>query len=181
MRCFFLLLALLVTAARADDARPFNPADYPAGVQKALRYANEECDGQDGGAVTFAPDTVRRIDLTGDGRDDYIVDFRDTKCGERETTYCGTGGCVMDILVTLPDGSVRPVFDGYVRSYKIVTSPVKRGAARTIRFDLHGSYCGGFGAQACFKEKTITATPFAFKHRRAGAGPAALRGCGRWR
>jgi hypothetical protein len=40
---------------------------------------------------------------------------------------------------------------------------MKRGAARTIRFDLHGSYCGGFGAQACRKEKAITATPFAFK------------------
>jgi hypothetical protein len=113
--------------------------------------------------VTFAPDTVRRIDLTGDRRDDYIVDFRDTKCGERETTYCGTGGCVMNILVTLADGSVRPVFDGYVRSYKIAAPPMKRGAARTIRFDLHGSYCGGFGAQACVKEKAITATPFAFK------------------
>ncbi|MET4089942.1 hypothetical protein ABID60_005678 [Bradyrhizobium sp. S3.5.5] len=81
----------------------------------------------------------------------------------RETTYCGTGGCVMNVLVTLPDGSVRPVFDGYVRSYKIVPPPTKRGAARTIRFDLHGSYCGGFGAQACWKEKAITATPFAFK------------------
>ena len=62
---------------------------------------------------------MRRIDLTGDGREDYIVDFRDTKCGDRETTYCGTGGCVMNILVTLPDGSVRPVFDGRVRSYEI--------------------------------------------------------------
>jgi hypothetical protein len=104
---------------------------------------------------------VRRIDLTGDGREDYIVDFRDTKCGDRETTYCGTGGCVMNILVTLPDG--KPVFDGHVRSYEIKPKPTKRGAGRTIRFDLHGNYCGGFGAQACVKEKAITATPFAFK------------------
>jgi hypothetical protein len=69
----------------------------------------------------------------------------------------------MNILVTLPDGSVRPVFDGYVRSYKIVAPSTKRGAARTVWFDLHGSYCGGFGAQACVKEKAITAAPFAFK------------------
>jgi len=163
MRYLILLLTLFATVARADDAKPFNPADYPPGVQKAVRYANEECESQDGGPVTFAPDTVRRLDLTGDGRDDYIVDFRDTKCGDRETTYCGTGGCVMTILVTLPDGSVRPVFDGHVRSYKIVASPTRRGAARTIRFDLHGSFCGGFGAQACWKEKAITGTPFAFK------------------
>jgi hypothetical protein len=132
-------------------------------VQKALRYANEECDSQGGGAVTFAPDTVRKVDLTGDGRDDYIVDFRDTRCGERKSIYCGTGGCVLDILVTRPDGSVRAVFDGYVRSYSIVAPAMKRGAARTIRFDLHGSYCGGFGAQACVKEKVITATPFEFR------------------
>jgi hypothetical protein len=163
MRYLILLLAVIATAVRADDAKPFSLSDYPPGVQKALRYANEECDSQGGGTVAFAPDTVRRIDLTGDGRDDYIVDFSNTKCGDRETTYCGTGGCVLDILVTLPDGNVRPVFDGYVRSYTIVAPPMKRGAARSIRFDLHGSFCGGFGAQACVKEKAITATPFAFK------------------
>jgi hypothetical protein len=163
MRYLIVLLTMLTAAARAEDAKPFNPADYPPAVQKALRYANEECDSLGGGAVTFAPDTVRKVDLTGDGRDDYIVDFRDTKCGERESAYCGTGGCVLDILVTRPDGSVRAVFDGYVRSYSIVAPAMKRGAARTIRFDLHGSYCGGFGAQACVKEKVITATPFEFR------------------
>src|SRR5690242_2266735 len=110
MRYLILLLALFASTARADDAKPFNPADYPPAVQKALHYANEECESQDGGVVTFASDTVRKVDLTGDGREDYIVDFRDAKCGDRETTYCGTGGCVMTILVTLPDGSVRPVF-----------------------------------------------------------------------
>jgi hypothetical protein len=163
MRYPIILLTLLVSAARANDVKPFNPADYPPDVQKALRYAVEECDSQSGGAVTFAGDTVRKVDLNGDDRADYIVDFRDAKCGDRETTYCGTGGCVMTILVTLPDGSVRSVFDGYVRSYKILAPSMKRGAARTVRFDLHGSYCGGFGAQACVREKAITATPFAFK------------------
>ncbi|MBR0930501.1 hypothetical protein JQ561_28160 [Bradyrhizobium diazoefficiens] len=163
MRHLMLLLALIASAARAEDARPFNPSDYPPGVQTALRYANEECTSQDGGEVTFARDTVRRIDLTGDGRDDYIVDFSATKCGDRETTYCGTGGCVMKILVTLPDGGVREVFDGYVLRYRVIASPVKRGAARSIRFDLHGSFCGGFGPQACIKQKVISATPFVFK------------------
>ncbi|MCS3759785.1 hypothetical protein [Bradyrhizobium centrosematis] len=163
MRHLMLLLALIASAARAEDAKPFNPSDYLPGVQTALRYANEECTSQDGGEVTFARDTVRRIDLTGDGRDDYIVDFSATKCGDRETTYCGTGGCVMKILVTLPDGGVREVFDGYVLRYRVMAPPVKRGAARSIRFDLHGSFCGGFGPQACVKQKVISATPFAFK------------------
>lgn len=86
MRSLILLLTLLATSARAGDAKPFNPADYPPGVQTALRYANEECDSREGGEVTFAPNTVRKIDLTGDGREDCIVDFQDTKCGDRETT-----------------------------------------------------------------------------------------------
>lgn len=163
MRYLILLLALLATGARADDAKPFNPSDYPPGVQEALRHAVEECESQDGGAVTFAPDTVRRIDLTGDGRDDYVLDLQDAKCGDRETTYCGTGGCVLNILATLPDGNVRQVFDGYVLRYKIMAAPMKRGAGRSVRFDLHGSFCGGFGPQTCVKQKTITATPFAFK------------------
>lgn len=38
-----------------------------------------------------------------------------------------------------------------------------RGAARALRFDLHGSFCGGFGVQACVKERAITATPFVFR------------------
>ena len=163
MRYLLVLLTMLTAAARADDAKPFDPADYPPAVQKALRDARGECESQGGGVVTFASDTVRRIDLTGDGRDDYIVDYRDTKCSDHEGAYCGTGGCLLDILVTRPDGSVRAVFDGYVRSYSIAAPAMKRGAARVIRFDLHGSYCGGFGSQACVKEKAITATPFEFK------------------
>ncbi|RXH38495.1 hypothetical protein XH94_21855 [Bradyrhizobium zhanjiangense] len=158
---YLILLALFASAARAEDARPFNP--YPPGVQKALRYTNEECDSQDGGTVTFAPDTVRKIDLTGDGRDDYIVDFSGTKCGERETIYCGTGGCTMNILVALPGGDVRLVFDGRARSYEIKPKSTRHGASRVIRFDLHGSYCGGFGAQTCVKERAITTKPFAFR------------------
>ncbi len=163
MRYLFLLLVFIATAACADDPRPFNPGDYPPAVQKALQDAVEVCRNEDGGPVTFAPDTVRKIDLTGDGRDDYIVDLRDTRCGDRETTYCGTGGCTLTILVTLPDADLRPVFDGRVLDYKVLAKPMKRGAARTIRFALHGGYCGGFGAQACSREQAISAKPFAFK------------------
>lgn len=42
MRYLFLLFTLFVGAARADDATPFNAADYPPAV--ASRYANEACD-----------------------------------------------------------------------------------------------------------------------------------------
>ena len=165
MRIILLLIAVLAAgSAWAEDAAkqpPFDAGKYPLEVQKALRYANEECKSQGGGEVTFAPDTVTTLDLTGDGRDDYIVDFHDTECTGREAVYCGTGGCTMEILVTVPGGKVRSVFSDRVRTYEILPDQApNHGGPRTIRFLLHGSYCGGHGNPSCPREKRITTTPF---------------------
>ena len=73
MRLRYAIPALIVLAAGrvlADEANAFNPTDYPRDVQQAPHYANEECTSQGGGAVSFAPDSVRKFDLTGVGRDD---------------------------------------------------------------------------------------------------------------
>jgi hypothetical protein len=113
--------------------------------------------------VTFAADTVRTLDLTGEGRDDYIVSFHETLCAGFEAAFCGTGGCSMDILVTLPNGKVRTVFSGRVRTYEILPDRARKGGARTIRFALHGGYCGGHGNPSCMKDHRITAKPFEFK------------------
>jgi hypothetical protein len=121
-----LVAALAIAPALAGETAtppPFDAGKYPAEVQKALRYANEECTRQGGGAVTFAPDTVRTLDLTGDGRDDYVIQFGDVRCAERAAVYCGSGGCLINILVALPNGRVRKVFDDYVRSYEIRPAP----------------------------------------------------------
>jgi len=167
MRTILLLVAVLAAgSAWAEDAAkppPLDAGKYPAEVQKALRYANEECKSQGGGEVTFAHDTVTTLDLTGGGRRDYIVDFHHTECAGREAVYCGTGGCTMEILVTLPSGKVRSVFNDRVRSYEILPDRVPdRSAPRTIRFELHGSYCGGHGNPSCPREKRITTAPFEF-------------------
>jgi hypothetical protein len=153
--------ALLAGHAFAEDAAPrtaFNPDAYPPEVRKSLRYANEECARDGSGEVTFAPDTVQKRDLTGDGRDDYIVDFRDTECAGSQAVYCGTGGCTIEILVTLPDGKVRSVFNDRVRTIEISEGK----GPRTVRFALHGSYCGGHGNPSCSKEHRITAKPLKF-------------------
>jgi hypothetical protein len=106
----------------------------------------------------FAPDMVRKFDLTGSGRGDYTIDFRDAECGDLANFYCGTGGCQLDIGVTLPDGQVRPIFSNQVLYYEILPG---RGA-RTIHFELHGSFCGLHGGQLCVKTHRITTAPFKF-------------------
>ena len=158
IRGSFVLVALtLLAAVTAPAANAFDETSFPTEVRESLKYAHEECG--EGGKVTFAPDTVRKLDLTGDGRPDYIVDFRDTECAERASVYCGTGGCSMDILVTLPDGKIRTVFSARTRSYEIL--PGKR--AKRVRFELHGSFCGRSGNPSCIKTRRITAKPFEFK------------------
>jgi len=170
IRMFMVVIAVLaaskVLAQEGAKPPPFDPGSYPPEVQKALHYANDECAAQGGGEVTFAPDTVRKLDLTGDGRDDYILSFGDTKCAGQNTSaaFCGSGGCLLNILVTLPNGRVRKVFDNYVRSYEIrPVSSEKSNGLRTIRFELHGGFCGGHGNPSCFREKRVTAKPFGFK------------------
>lgn len=99
-----------------------------------------------------------KVDLTGDGRDDYIIDFHETECVGRAAFFCGTGGCGLLILVALRGGALRKVFDDRVREYEILSG---RGAS-DIRFVLHGSYCGGHGSPSCEKTHRITSEPFKF-------------------
>lgn len=131
----------------------------PRVLQQSLQSARDECRKQEGSRVVFGPDTVRKLDLTGDGRDDYIVNFRDTKCEGRDWIYCGTGGCDLEIIVARKRGGYRTVFSGHVRDYDILPG---RGT-RTIRFSLHGSYCGGFGPDECKKLRKIGDRTFKFK------------------
>lgn len=154
------MLSLVAGSASAKDAAtlpPFRAIDYPMEIRKALSYGPEECKRQGGGKVIFAPDTVRRHDLNGDGRDDYVVTFEDTECTGRQSVFCGTAGCSVDFYVTLPNGKLRNVFSDRIRGYEILD------ASHVVRFELHGAYCGGAGNPSCFKERRITDKPFAFK------------------
>lgn len=132
---------------------------FPRAVQKSLQSFRDDCLRAEGSRVSFAPDTVRKLDLSGDGRDDYIVDFRGAQCEGREWIYCGTGGCTLEIIVSRGRGGFRRVFSDNVHNYEIL--PGK--GARTIRFSLHGGYCGGFGPDECKKLRKISDRAFKFK------------------
>ena len=159
----FAALAIMAAghAVAQDAAKPatFDERAFPHEVRKALRYAHDECRRQGGKRVTFAPNTVHKLDLTGDGRDDYIVDLRETECHDRPAVYCGTAGCTFDIIVTLKRGGHRNVFSQRVLNHEILPG----AGAKTIRFMLHGGYCGLSGGSPCSKTHRITARPFEFK------------------
>ena len=159
-----VLLAVLAAAAALAQApnkpEPFDAGAYPKDVQAALQNARDECRRQGGSGVTFAPGTVHKLDLNGDGRDDYIVDLREAECAGRPAVFCGTGGCSLDILVALRGGRFRTVFSDRVREYELL--PPGRGI-RSIRFQLHGAYCGSYGNPSCPRTHRITRRKFEFK------------------
>jgi hypothetical protein len=151
------------TAQKAASQPPFDATNYPSEVRKSFDAATEACHEADDGKVTFAPNTVRAVDLTGDGRQDFIVSLQDAKCSTFASVFCGTGGCPLDIYVALPDGNYRSVFSDQVRGYKIL--PAKGKGPSTIRFSMHGGFCGTYGAAECTKQQRITDQPFEFKDR----------------
>ena len=95
-----LLPALLIagsTTGSASGQQDF--VNYPTEVRRALVAADESCRRAGGTRVTLTVNAIRKLDLNGDGRDDYIVDFHETECGGRASFFCGTGGCDLLILV----------------------------------------------------------------------------------
>lgn len=154
------LLALSAGVAIAQDmpSVPFKAADYPLEVRKSLSDALLECRAYENGKVEFAPNTVRKIDFNGDGRDDYVVSFEDTKCSSFESIYCGTGGCRTEFLVTLPNDDIRKLFSYVIHKYEVLP-----GKAKKVRFWIHHGFCEGGPTEECFKDVRITYRAFSSK------------------
>jgi hypothetical protein len=154
----FLVLLFAMSCVLATAATAQGPA-YPKEVQAVLDRAAGSCREQGGTETKFSTEDIRKIDLTGDGRDDYVVHLQNAECGEREAAFCGTGGCELGILIANRDGTYKSIFAQRVRGYEIKPG---RGA-RSIRFQLHGGYCGGHGNPSCYKTRRITAKKFEIK------------------
>jgi hypothetical protein len=137
--CAASLGAAGAAAETAAKPRPFRLSDYPLEVRKTLSVGPSTCrEVAGGGAVGFAPDTVHKVDFNGDGRPDYIVSFENTTCGGKKTGgFCGSGGCMVDFLVTLPNGRLRSVFVEQVYGYEVL-----KGRPRKVRFFIFHNYCG---------------------------------------
>ena len=134
---------------------------YPPEVRAVLAEARKACSKEGGKRVEFDRKAVRRVELTGDGRDDFIIDLTYTRCVDREYAFCGSAGCDFAIVVSKRGRGYTRVFSQQVNGYGIEGS----GSARTIRFDLHGGFCGKSGSEGCVKRQRISEKPFKFKQR----------------
>ena len=146
--------AILLAAAllAAVPAAALDEKTLPREIRAAFDKFRRDCVKAGGKEVSFKEDAVRTIDLNGDGRPDYIVDFDDSKCDAFEPLYCGTGGCQLAIYIARPNGRYAAIFGDVVRAYEILPGE----GVRSIRFDLHGGFCGKHGPDEC--EKTVRIT-----------------------
>jgi hypothetical protein len=156
--CALVLLALTAGSALAQGnaVKPFKATDYPVAVRKVLSEAVLFCRQQDGGKLEFAPDTVRKIDLNGDGRIDYVVSFRKVICPEMRHIFCGTGGCGTHFMVTQPNGTIRVLYADNIHNYRML----RRKGPGWVRFSVHHSDCDGGPTKECLKDVRIGYKPF---------------------
>jgi hypothetical protein len=126
---------LRVTASKAK--KPLPPE-----VQSDITEAIKSC----GQKVKFTNGFVTRLDINGDGIDDFTLDYGHFLCGESSTSdYCGTGGCTTRVFVSRSDGKFAKVLDDIVRA---ITFTKKHGRP-AMMLALHGSACGRAGYEPC--------------------------------
>lgn len=156
--CVVLLLGVAGTAAQPTVTQMLNARDA-AGAKAVVEAARNRCLDANGYMLVLEPGAVSRHDLTGNGRADYVIDFTHVRCERLGNIYCGTGGCELSIVVALPRGKFREVFRQQVIRYEIEPDT----SMKTIRFDLHGTFCGKSGPEPCRERRRINGERFSFR------------------
>ncbi|MCZ8316990.1 hypothetical protein [Phreatobacter sp.] len=77
--------------------------DLPPAVQAERDQAARDCRDA-GGQMAIRPGYVRTADFNGDGVPDYVLDQNQLVCRGAESTFCGTGGCAIEVFISSPAG-----------------------------------------------------------------------------
>ena len=129
--CAAALLLAACTPIMDDDVRTVARAAAEA------RFA-AECGAMEVPARAFLP-----LDLTGDGRDDYMLSFARVLCEKSASLWTGTGGPLFQ-LWTDDGGRPRMVLEENFHAFR---HDLK---SRYLVTDQHGANCpGGAGPQIC--------------------------------
>lgn len=118
----------------------FPAAGLAATPDEILAEAEAQCLAMGGG--TFAPgQAVSAADLTGDGRPETLIDWAGFACAQARSAFSGTGGSPLTVLV---DGRR---FDMMSKGWRLIEVP----AGQVLLMQVHGTDCGGIGADPCFE------------------------------
>jgi hypothetical protein len=124
------ILTMIVTAAAAETAE-----------QKVMDEARKDCSSFENGVLATTRKAIPRIDLTGDGIPDTIIDSHEFRCSTSASMYCGTGGCSLWVIV----GDTS--YPYMAKGWKIV----EWANSKILLLEVHGSECGGTNLRKCIR------------------------------
>ncbi len=109
--------------------------------QKVMEQARKDCSSFENGVLTTTRKAIPRIDLTGDGVPDTIIDAHEFRCSTAASMYCGTGGCSLWVIVG--DKSYAYLAKGW--------KVVEWANLKVLLLEVHGSECGGTNLRKCVR------------------------------
>jgi hypothetical protein len=108
-------LVLLLQGAGTEAAPP-SGAGLPASVGQHVKDLNYWC-SRSGGIPSKSPGLIRIVDLTGDGRPDYVIDTGRYQCLKAVTfMYGGHDGSPVSIFVNGPKRTAHLAYEGHSQS-----------------------------------------------------------------
>ncbi len=135
MRLLFgALIAVCLGAGSAFAASPE--------AQKLIDRAAEDCRLFDNGEFDVGG-AVTKIELRSQfgTTSAELVDESKYACSSAASLYCGTGGCMLNLIV-----------DGTVRAWQATGwRLIEWGPDRMLLIGRDGGWCGGAGAQVCYE------------------------------
>lgn len=134
---FLGLIALMAPAFATEHAASVIVSDP---VEAERRIIAESCS-----EVVLDDAFAERVDLTGDGRDDVVMDYGALQCDGMVSAFCGSGGCSYTIYVALEDGRYVRAFEGLIYGVQ----GIYYDGRRAIAIGMHGSACDRVGAAGC--------------------------------
>jgi hypothetical protein len=125
------VVALVASSATASAAGP----KLPAAVANDLQTIAADCTGVGGKALT--QDAVKRVDLNGDGKEDYVLDVGSIICDGAASAY---GDRAKGITVYAGDGAggAKSAFSGWVYGARIEGN----GPQARLWLTVSGAECG---------------------------------------
>ena len=87
----------------------------PQEVQAAIQESVKECGTE---KVALKWGFIVAEDVNDDGVDDYILDYGKFVCGDTQTYFCGSAGCLTQVFVSIPNGKYVEVLNENVRELR---------------------------------------------------------------
>jgi len=114
----------------------------PVEVQQQIDESRKDCEPD---KAVFQPGFITHRDFNEDGVDLYILNDEHLECGADLSSFCGSGGCSIQVFASNGDGKYAKVLDDLVQ--RVGFLHVKGRLAMHV--DFGGAECGRANVEPC--------------------------------